>query len=1177
MSGQGQSIKTNINYNSNSSTEIIDNKYILLNSTNNGIYIQNTNSITDIFAIIWANTTSYKLINNELFNSFSNITTLLNNDFTILKFSPTSISTNFTMFENIEATKEIRLYELFILTDNTKNTEIETYLLNKYNQNLHTYINFDSMTNVSEYLLFHNILNSFSYMSVGVNNDKSLKAINISDNSKSYPNSNLSYFATENNNINILSVPKIAPVNTDKLEICGFQNGILKPVINISNNINNSNIDKIDCNILSNLKVSNADILMQDGGSGDTGIIHMTSNEMIIGKQDYHNSIRIRTDQSWTRFMRDDNEILCLSKDDVLIKKQTSIESGNLTLTAGDINFQTTENFGDNNRKIRWSAQNGQNTCAYIYYNGLDSETLSICAHGSLGNIQFKTANGADTETTRMTITKDGKVGIGTTDPTEKLHISEGDVLIENQAHSVLKVKSHGYHASPSINFAHNYWDGDEGTDGDTSGITSGHKAYCNIIMNSGVDAGQESDRAKVIFNTNLHHGYTFRSSGTITDNLLTVEGSAKIESIDGFNGKLELKERLQITNGPVIIGGQFQNTTALASVANAYEDVSQTRLYFGGLQANHYYIGTDKTDETSNPLGGINNFTRLTLRWHTGIRIGAHKQYGGVRLYNDDNVDAHANLCVSIGYKNDNTILHKGYLGIGTTSPERALHISGSTASQTRIRIQTTTTENPVLEFQDASNNLVYLYKVGTQNKLYLTGGLDLEGVLNVTSNTTTLNQLNLVNRYTEESYQGPVSIFARSSGDVQITAGGSYKSTNLILGPEYSAAPTFCKIVLYPNNYYSWGGQTILEHSFTGQDFTSGSGHGMCRLYYYPRLLKGSPTGIIDSEGKITNTKVPLTETICEFRLQSGSDGTNRKITLRSDTTIVDNEFQCQRTFFPRCQSGSTGGVNFVYGTDAHATSGGHKWKIDMGSSGDLHFKYIDGNISGEPTVMRGYLNHTNANTAMNFTGQHRCIPQEKELYDNIDNYVGMIVEATGEYNSIFTEKEEYDFELIDKIPEEIDKETNTIINEEIIIKKEIIRRKKTVMITVNEPTINEAQPIVKLTTTKKSKKVYGVISSKEDGEHRVFQQGIFASDLGKRNDNRLFINSVGEGGILVNNENGNIENGDLLMSSSTTGIACKQDDDIVRNYTIGKATMDYNFTSNENKLIGCCYYCG
>ena len=250
MSGQGQSIKTNINYNSTSSTLTIDNKYIILDSTNNGIYIQNSNSITDVFAIIWANTTSYKLINNELFTSFGSITTLLNNEFGILKFSPTSISTNFTMFENIEATKEIRLYELFILTDNTKNTEIETYLLNKYNQNLHTYISFDTMSSVSEYLLFHNILNSFSYMSVGINNDKTLKAINISDNSKSYPNSNLSYFATENNNINILSVPKIAPVNTDKLEICGFQNGIIKPVINITNKTDNTNIE---CNIQSNL------------------------------------------------------------------------------------------------------------------------------------------------------------------------------------------------------------------------------------------------------------------------------------------------------------------------------------------------------------------------------------------------------------------------------------------------------------------------------------------------------------------------------------------------------------------------------------------------------------------------------------------------------------------------------------------------------------------------------------------------------------------------------------------------------------------------------------------------------------------------------------------------------------------------------------------------------------
>ena len=103
-------------------------------------------------------------------------------------------------------------------------------------------------------------------MSVGINNDKTLKAINISDNSKSYPNSNLSYFATENNNINILSVPKIAPINTDKLEICGFENGILKPVINITNKTDNTDIE---CNIQSNLKAIGLDV---------TGNINFTGN-----------------------------------------------------------------------------------------------------------------------------------------------------------------------------------------------------------------------------------------------------------------------------------------------------------------------------------------------------------------------------------------------------------------------------------------------------------------------------------------------------------------------------------------------------------------------------------------------------------------------------------------------------------------------------------------------------------------------------------------------------------------------------------------------------------------------------------------------------------------------------------------------------------------------------------
>ena len=211
------------------------------------------------------------------------------------------------------------------------------------------------------------------------------------------------------------------------------------------------------------------------------------------------------------------------------------------------------------------------------------------------------------------------------------------------------------------------------------------------------------------------------------------------------------------------------------------------------------------------------------------------------------------------------------------------------------------------------------------------------------------------------------------------------------------------------------------------------------------------------------------------------------------------------------------------------------------------------------------------------MNFTGQHRCVPENEELYDNVENYIGYVVEATGEYNSIITEETEEDIELIDNIPEKIDMKTNTIISEAYTT-KENVKRKKYNMTTTNEPTINEAQPIVRLTTTAKSKKVYGVISNNEDGENRTYNSGCFFSNYGERKDNRLFINSVGEGSILVCNQNGNIENGDLLCSSDIQGIAMKQTEEYVANYTIGKSTQDYNFTdSNEKKLIGCVYYCG
>jgi hypothetical protein len=70
----------------------------------------------------------------------------------------------------------------------------------------------------------------------------------------------------------------------------------------------------------------------------------------------------------------------------------------------------------------------------------------------------------------------------------------------------------------------------------------------------------------------------------------------------------------------------------------------------------------------------------------------------------------------------------------------------------------------------------------------------------------------------------------------------------------------------------------------------------------------------------------------------------------------------------------------------------------------------------------------------------------------------------------------------------------------------------------------------------------------------------------------------NAVGEGQVLVCNEGGNINAGDLIVTSSIAGKGMKQSDDVVRNYTVAKARESITFTgANDIQLIACIYLCG
>ena len=75
-----------------------------------------------------------------------------------------------------------------------------------------------------------------------------------------------------------------------------------------------------------------------------------------------------------------------------------------------------------------------------------------------------------------------------------------------------------------------------------------------------------------------------------------------------------------------------------------------------------------------------------------------------------------------------------------------------------------------------------------------------------------------------------------------------------------------------------------------------------------------------------------------------------------------------------------------------------------------------------------------------------------------------------------------------------------------------------------------------------------------------------------------NIIHINSVGEGMLNVCGENGDLEAGDLITTSSTLGKGMKQDDDIIRNYTVAKVRENVKFDSKDQvKLVACIYLCG
>jgi hypothetical protein len=218
---------------------------------------------------------------------------------------------------------------------------------------------------------------------------------------------------------------------------------------------------------------------------------------------------------------------------------------------------------------------------------------------------------------------------------------------------------------------------------------------------------------------------------------------------------------------------------------------------------------------------------------------------------------------------------------------------------------------------------------------------------------------------------------------------------------------------------------------------------------------------------------------------------------------------------------------------------------WVIGLSNSTPLVADLLFESINGTKVTFTDNF----TSEVLNFTGKHRCIATSNIDFDNVGEHLGKIVIATGDYVDLN-----------------------------------------------GRPTIaiDEAIPIINIATKSNDPRVFGVISGVEDDQNtRKYKLGNLQFEQNKQEEDiRVIVNSVGEGAILVCNINGNLVNGDLISSSEVPGLGMKQNDDIIRSFTVAKITCDCEFDLHSTKyncwefvyqgqsyrkaLVGCVYKC-
>lgn len=182
-------------------------------------------------------------------------------------------------------------------------------------------------------------------------------------------------------------------------------------------------------------------------------------------------------------------------------------------------------------------------------------------------------------------------------------------------------------------------------------------------------------------------------------------------------------------------------------------------------------------------------------------------------------------------------------------------------------------------------------------------------------------------------------------------------------------------------------------------------------------------------------------------------------------------------------------------------------------------LHF-YWNYNYNNVTTKYKTYF----APTLTLFTGQHKTLPDDPAIKQNLLQNVGLIMSSndTGYENNVYSGKRAI--------------------------------------------YINEALPNCSLSCIDEDPCVFGIITNNTNGNPGKYDDT--TTEFCTLLNDSVRVNSLGEGAIWVSNINGPIQNGDWITTSRIPGVGKKQNEIRRCNYTVAKATMSCDFVLESDK---------